>query len=214
MTVQDFAQKSSLLAQFVNGMYLGEFAKTATPMQLAEEFFSLGSVKLSSLDSSEMNKLETNLESILKAIDDCGGNGCGVSSDVLEEMKKVVSYDSYVSDFNTALASSQKEEFTELTALLNHIATIETAIGMESIQTIKNRLSEINVANGINDADVDAIKTALGEANNLMSLFKQADSLIDAAETNFGKAKTDMEAIEKLANKKQSWVDINLQSIH
>uniref|UniRef100_A0A1I7THC2 WSN domain-containing protein n=2 Tax=Caenorhabditis tropicalis TaxID=1561998 RepID=A0A1I7THC2_9PELO len=194
MTVDIFAHRTALLAQFVNGIYLSENASSVTPIQLAEELFSIGPVNLSSLDSSEMTKLETTLGSILKTIDGCGGNGCGVSSDVLNSVKTIVSYKDFSENFNNGLNAGENIDFEVL-------ETLQTS-ATDAINSARQDIDFMNLNETIYKVqfDIASIKPFMKEADNAVAALEAVKTKITEAESTLQNVRSSFEKIEKVAN--------------
>ncbi|KAF1771104.1 hypothetical protein GCK72_002929 [Caenorhabditis remanei] len=187
-TLEQFSEKSSTLARFVNGLYLGQSLSNGTldKIQLIDELFYLGpSVTLDSLSKSDFKKLITDLGTIQSNISkECtGDNGCGIPSSVTDKMNTIASFQKHVSDLEKALAASSKKEFEALNKLNKLVGNIKNipVIAEEMITQINGLVKTISTE----DQDDITIKIANVAANKkkmfaMLAAFGTGASLIDA----------------------------------
>ncbi|EFO90141.1 hypothetical protein CRE_24746 [Caenorhabditis remanei] len=215
MSLTQFSERSSTLARFVNGLYLGQSLSSGTldKRQLIDELFYLGpSVTLDSLSKSDFKKLITDLGTIQTTIStECtGDNGCGIPSSVTDKMNTIASFQKHVSDLEKALAASSGKEFEALNKLNKLVGNIKKLPGIaeemvtqindlvKTISTEQQNKITIKIANV--GGNMDKITEMLTELETGASLI---DAVTEEVVKNVGNKFSAIAPLQKIATEYQ-----------
>ncbi|EGT60413.1 hypothetical protein CAEBREN_28502 [Caenorhabditis brenneri] len=180
-----FAKNSSILARYVNGIFLGQSISKGNldKTQLVKELFYLGpDTTLDSLAESKVTELTSQLDSIQKVIDEkcTEDNGCGIPSAMLSTMKTVVGYQEHFQASNAAEEALKGVEMDSLNQFSNILTDIDKQISKMARLSFGNEISKINVNS--TEKELNAVKDVSKTLSKHLDLLKTVPSLVDKIE--------------------------------
>ncbi|CAO4362334.1 unnamed protein product [Caenorhabditis nigoni] len=182
------ADKSSTLARFINGVFIGESLSSGTldKKQLIDELFPLGpGVSMDSLSKLDLSGFLTDLNSIQKVVDEKCSEGCGISKTIFDHMETFSKFKEHIPAMNKVLSATGSENIKTIERLETFISFRRDIVENSFVQTLEDKIAKlVNDLKESSDNDATVliglnVKDSLSKIKEFLDTAKNAPSLLD-----------------------------------